>query len=108
MDWESHLQKKNPIQKIKKVKNLSEIAACEEKTTSEKEISYKHRFLTTSKLGQKNFKPQITFSLHFIARRDQYHLSNLTSKIKKMGEQILKKSAHEVPNNSRYRFAAIK
>ena len=36
MDWENHLEK-NPIQKIKKnSKNQSEIAACEQKTTTEK------------------------------------------------------------------------
>ena len=36
MDWENHLEK-NPIQKIEKnSKNQSEIAACEQKTTSEK------------------------------------------------------------------------
>ena len=36
MDWENHLEK-NPIQKIEKtVKNQSEIAACEQKTTTEK------------------------------------------------------------------------
>ena len=34
MDWENHLE--NPIQKIEKTKNQSEIAACEQKTTSEK------------------------------------------------------------------------
>ena len=31
------------------------------------------------------------FSLHFMFRRDQNHHSNLTSKIMKMCEQILKK-----------------
>ena len=35
MDWENHLEK-NPIQKIENCKNQSEIAACEQKTTSEK------------------------------------------------------------------------
>ena len=36
MDWENHLEK-NPTQKNKKnSKNQSEIAACEQKTTSEK------------------------------------------------------------------------
>ena len=36
MDLEDHLEKKNPIQKIENSKNQSEIAACEQKTTSEK------------------------------------------------------------------------
>ena len=36
MYWENHLEK-NPIQKIeKKAENQNEIAACEQKTTSEK------------------------------------------------------------------------
>ena len=46
MDWRNHF-KKNPIQKIKKtVKNQSQIAECEQKTTTEKhEFLFKHRFL---------------------------------------------------------------
>ena len=35
MDWGNHLEN-NPIQKIEKSKNQSEIAACEQKNTSEK------------------------------------------------------------------------
>ena len=35
------------------------------------------------------------FSLHFLFRRDQNHYSNLTSKIMKMCEQILKKKQPE-------------
>ena len=45
------------------------------------------------KLQQKKIhaaKP-LAFSLHFLFRRDQNHYSNLTSKIMKMCEQILKK-----------------
>ena len=34
-----------------------------------------------------------TFSLNFLFRRDQNHYSNLTSKIMKMCEQILKKDS---------------
>ena len=48
MDWENQLEK-NPIQRIEKKnsKNQSEIAACEQKTTSEKaNLLLKHRFLT--------------------------------------------------------------
>ena len=45
MDWKNHLEK-NPIQKIEKnIKNQSEIAACEQKITSEKFL-FKHRFFT--------------------------------------------------------------
>ena len=45
MDWKNHLEK-NQIQKIEKKnsKNQSEIAACEQKTTSE--FLFKHRFLS--------------------------------------------------------------
>ena len=57
----------------------------------------------------------LAFLLHFLFRSDQNHYSNLTSKNMKMCEQILKKKQrpslnckkHFVPNNSRYRFAAI-
>ena len=46
MDWENHLEK-NPIQKTEKSKNLSEIAACEQKNHyRETEFLFKHRFLT--------------------------------------------------------------
>ena len=46
MDCENHLEN-NSIQEIEKnSKNQSEIAACEQKTTSEKANFFKHRFLT--------------------------------------------------------------
>ena len=45
----------------------------------------------TMKQPHANKKPLFPFSLHFMFRRDQIHYSNLTSKIMKMGEQILKK-----------------
>ena len=42
----------------------------------------------------------LAFSLHFLFRRDQNHYSNLTSKIMKMREQILKKNiAGRIPKN---------
>ena len=47
-------------------------------------------------IGSKNIqaaKP-LAFSLHFLFRRDKNHYSNLTSKIMKMCEQILKKRQH--------------
>ena len=57
MNWENHLEK-NPIEKIKKSKNQSEIAAYEQKTTSEKasfvQIPFPH---STLKLEQENFTP---------------------------------------------------
>ena len=95
MDWENHL--KNPIQKIEKKnkKNQSEIAACEQKITSEKTNFCSNTvFSFCFKIRIKKFhaaKP-LAFSLHFLFRRDQNHYSNLTSKIMKMCEQILKKA----------------
>ena len=94
MDWENHLEK-NPIQKIEKTVK---------KTTSEKanfcsNTVFSHYF----KIRAKKFhaaKP-LAFSLHFLFRRDQNHYSNLTSKIKKMCEQILKKkTAPQYNSNS--------
>ena len=41
----------------------------------------------------------LAFSLHFLFRRDQNHYSNLTSKIIKMCEQILKKRSREKSGN---------
>ena len=93
MDWENHLEK-YPIQKIeRKSKNQSEIAACEQKTTSEKaNFCSKTVFSLYFKISAKNIhaaKP-LAFPLHFLFRRDQNHHSNLTSKIMKMCEQILR------------------
>ena len=57
MDWENHLEKKS-IQKIEKiVKIKSEIAACAQKTTSEKA----------------NFCSNTIFSLHFKIRAKKFH-----------------------------------
>ena len=96
MDWENHLEK-NPIQKIEKtvkIRNQSEIAACEQKTTTEKPNFCSNTvFSLYFKIRAKKIhaaKP-LAFSLHFLFRRDQNHYSNLTSKIMKMCEQILKK-----------------
>ena len=108
----------------KKSKKLSEIAACEQKTTTEKPNFYSNTiFSLYFKFRAKKFhaaKP-LAFSLHFLFRRDQNHYSNLTSKIMKMCEQILKKRQRpntiqilwivknqEKANNSpSYRCAAI-
>ena len=94
MDWETHLEK-NSIQKFEKtVKNQSEIAACEQKTTTEKPNFCSNTiFALYFKIREKKIhaaKP-LAFSLHFLFRRDQNHYSNLTSKIMKMCEQILKR-----------------
>ena len=96
MDWEIHLEKK-PIQKFEKnCKNLSEIAACEQKTTSEKANFCSNTvFSLYFKFRAKKFHAakSLAFSLHFLFRRDQNHYSKLTSKIMKMCEQILKKNS---------------
>ena len=86
--------RKNPIQKIeKKCKNQSETAACEQKNHNrETEILFKHRFLTTLKLKWKKFTPQNNSLFRSIScfGVTKNHYSNLTSKIMKMCEQILK------------------
>ena len=93
MDWENHL--KNPIQKIETTVKIREIAACKQKTTSEKANFCSNTvFSLYFKIRAKKIhaaKP-LAFSLHFLFRRDQNHYSNLTSKIMKMCEQILKKT----------------
>ena len=97
MEWENHL-KTLRSKKFKNSKNQSEIAACEQKTTSEKA----NFFSAYSKIRAKIFhaaKP-LAFSLHFLFGRDQSQYSNLTSKIMKMCEQILKKTAPQYNSNS--------
>ena len=111
MDWKNHSET-NPIQKTKKtVKNRSEIGACQQKTTSEKaNFCSSTVFSLYFKFGAKKFhaaKP-LAFSLHFLFRRDQNHYSNLTSKIIKMCEQILKKNiAGRIPETTRSRNLTI-
>ena len=83
----------------KNCKNQSEIAACEQKITSEKANFCSNTvFSLYFKIRAKKIhaaKP-LAFSLHFLFRRDQNHYSNLTSKIMKMCEQIFKKTAGQV------------
>ena len=103
MDWENHLEKKSDPKHRKNRKNQSEIAACEQKTTSEKanfcsNTVFSLYFKFRAKIHAA--KP-VAFSLHFLFRRDQNHYSNLTSKIMKMCEQILKKkTAPQYNSNS--------
>ena len=72
------------------------MAAGEQKTTTDKaNFSSNTVFSLYFKIRAKKFhaaKP-LAFSLHFLFRRDQNHHSDLTSKIMKMFEQILKDSA---------------
>ena len=77
----------------KNSKSQSEIAGCEQKIISEKaNICSNTVFSLYFKFRAKNFHAakSLAFSLHFLFRRDQNHYSNLTSKIIKMCEQILK------------------
>ena len=86
----------------KKRENQSEIAACEQKTTSEKANFCSNTvFSLHFKFRAKKFhaaKP-LAFSLYFLFRQDQNHYSNLTSKIMKMFEQILKKHSRKNSGN---------
>ena len=104
MDWENHLEK-NPIQKIEKtVKIRVKLPHVNKKTTTEKPNFCSNTvFSLHFKIRAKKIhaaKP-LAFSLHFLFRRDQNHYSNLTSKIMKMCEQILKKkTAPQYNSNS--------
>ena len=96
---------KNPIQKIEKtVKIRVKLPHVNKKTTSEKANFCSNTvFSLYFKIRAKKIhaaKP-LAFSLHFLFRRDQNHHSNLTSKIMKMCEQILKKkTAPQYNSNS--------
>ena len=106
MDWEKFLEKKSN-QKVENI-NQSEIAACEQKITSEKanfcsNIVFSQYF----KIRAKKFhdaKP-LAFSLPLLFRRDQNHYSNLTSKIMKMCEQIIKKQSRKNSGNDSEKIA---
>ena len=94
MDWENHLEK-NQIQKTEKtVKIKVKLPHVNKKSLPRNRIFVQTPFShSTLKLERKKIhaaKP-LAFSLHFLFRRDQNHYSNLTSKIMKLCEQILKK-----------------
>ena len=87
-------RKKSDPKNWKNSKNQKEIAACEQKTSSGKANFCSNTiFSLYFKNRAKKFHAakQLAFSLHFLFRRDQSHYSNLTSKIMKKCEQILKK-----------------
>ena len=87
-------RKKSDPKNRKNSKNQSEIAACEQKSTTEKPNLCSDTVLSLYfKIRAKKIHAAspIAFSLHFLFRRDQNHYSNMTSKIMKMCEQILKK-----------------
>ena len=89
-------RKKIDPKNLKTGENQSEIAACEQKTTTEKANFCSNTVISLYfKFRVKKFyaaKP-LAFSLQVLFRRDQNHYSNLTSKIMKMCEQILKKDS---------------
>ena len=95
-------RKKSDPKNRKNSKNQSEIAACEQKTTTEKPNFCSNTiFSLYFKIRAKKIhaaKP-LAFSLHFLFRRDQNHYSNLTSITMKMCEQILKKKKHSRKNS---------
>ena len=93
MVWENYLEK-NPIQKIEKtVKIRMKLPHVNKKPLPRNRIFVQTPFShSTLKLERKiHAAKPLAFSLHFLFRRDQNHHSNLTSKIMKMCEQILKK-----------------
>ena len=101
--WGKPYRKKTDPKNRKNSKNQSEIAACEQNTTSEKaKFCSNILFSLYFKFRSKKFhaaKP-LAFSLHFLFRRDQNHYSNLTAEMK-MCEQILKKkTAPQYNSNS--------
>ena len=86
-----NIQSKKP----KNSKHQKEIAACEQKAKTEKANLVQTQFSHYFKIRLKTThaaKP-LASSLHFLFRRDQNHYSNLTSKIMKMCEQILKQDS---------------
>ena len=101
MDWENQLEK-NLNQNIKKnSKNQSEIAKCEQKTASEKRKFCPNTVWSLYfKIRAKKFRAAkpLAFPLHFLLLHAKI---NLTSKIMKMCEQILKeKTAPQYFSNS--------
>ena len=97
MDWKNHLEKKCDPKNRKNSKKQGEIAACEPKTTTEKPNFCSNTvFSLYFKFRAKkiNAAKPLAFSLHlhFLFQFDQNHYSNLTSKIMKICEQILKKT----------------
>ena len=84
-------------------KYRSEIAACEQKITSEKANFCPNTvFSLNYRTRVKKFHAAkvLAFLPHFMFQRDQNHYSNLTSKVMKMCEQIFKKTAPQYDSNS--------
>ena len=100
MDWENHLEK-NPIQKIENTEKIKvKLPHVNKKPLARKRI-FVHSLYFKFRAKKFHAAKPIAFSLHFMFRRDQNHYSNLTSKIMKMCEQILKKkTAPQYNSNS--------
>ena len=102
---EKPFRKKIRSKKLKKqLKTRVKLPHVNKKSLARKRIFVPTPFShSSSNLERKKFhaaKP-LAFSLHFLFRRDQNHYSNLTSKIMKMCEQILKKkTAPQYNSNS--------
>ena len=94
MDWENYLEN-NSIQKIEKtVKIRVKLPHVNKKQLPRNRIFVQTVFSLYFKIGAKKIHAAklLAFSLHFLFRRYQNHYSNLTSRIMKMCEQILKKT----------------
>ena len=95
MDGENHLEKsRSKISKKKPVKIRVKLPHVNKKITTEKPNFCSNTvFSLYFRIRAKKIHAAkaLAFSLHFLFRRDQNHYSNLTSKIMKMCEQILKK-----------------
>ena len=97
--------RKKAIHKIEKtVKIKVKLPHVNKKPLARKRIFVQTPFSHSAlNFERKNFTPQnpFGFSLHSLFRRDQNHYSNLTTKIIKMCEQILKKkTAPQYNSNS--------
>ena len=87
-------RKKSDPKNRKNSTNQSEIAACEQKITSEKANFCSNTIFSLyfERRAKKFYTAKLlAFSLHFLFRRDQNQYLNSTSEIMKMCEQIFKK-----------------
>ena len=105
MDWESRSEK-NPIQKIEKktVKIRVKLPHVNKKPLPKPKFCSNTNFALYFKIRANKIHAAklLAFSLYFLFRRDQNHYSDLTSKIMKMCEQILKKNiAGRIPETTR-------
>ena len=90
--------KKNKSKKIEKIQYKNEVKlphVNKKKTTEKANFCSNTEFSLYFKIRAKKFhtaKP-LAFLFHFLFQRDQYHYSNLTSKLMRMCEQIIKKDS---------------